>query len=233
MHSLIRWSIALGALLISAAAYADEPVEVDPKKQPEASERRAPVSPDRLDASYGRIEGDLSVSVGLGGTLAARGPRAAGDLRFRYLDTVGAFGTYEESFDGASEPARVVAVGAEVRPMFVARWLQGRELGIPRLDLTIDSFGLELGAFFAQPHGQSFGSKRGLQAGLGLEFPILARASGPWIGVHGGLRWSDDALGGAPIAGPGDRAAYLTITVAWHAFFGAHLVDLRDRRADR
>ena len=33
---------------------------------------------------------------------------------------------------------------------------------------------------------------------------------------------------GAPVTGPSDRALYLSLTVAWHQIFGAHVVDLRD-----
>ncbi|WP_394847738.1 hypothetical protein LZC95_09780 [Pendulispora brunnea] len=185
------------------------------------------------DTSYGRIEGDLSFVFGLGATFGPRAPRGAVDVRLRYLDTIGMFATYEEGFGGAAEPRRVLATGVELRPLFIARWLQGRELDSPRLDLAIDSFGLELGAFFAHPVGDTFGSRRGLQAGLGLELPILAQANGPWIGLHGGVRWSDDALGGAPLRGPSDRAAYFTVTLAWHAIFGAHVVDMQDRRPER
>ncbi len=184
------------------------------------------------DTSYGRIEGDMSMAIGFGAAFGPRGPRGAADLRFRYLDTVGAYADYEEGFGGPSEPQRVFSFGAEVRPLFLARWLQGLEFEVPRLDLAVDSFGLELGGWFAKPQGDNFGSRRGLQAGAGLEFPILSRASGPWIGVHGGVRWSDGVLGGSPVVGPSDRAAYLTVTLSWHAFFGAHVVDFRDRRPE-
>ncbi|HWL89187.1 MAG TPA: hypothetical protein VNO21_25465 [Polyangiaceae bacterium] len=194
--------------------------------------RAADTRPHGADTSYGRIEGDLSAALGLGATFGPRAPRGSAELRLRYLDTVGAFFTYEDGFGGSAEPERVVTMGAEIRPLFIARWLQGLEFGTPRLDLALDSFGLELGAFFAQPHGDTFGARRGLQAGIGLEVPILAHASGPWIGLHGGVRWSDDALGGAPISGPSDRSAYLSVTFAWHAFFGAHVVDMRDRRGE-
>jgi len=99
------------------------------------------------------------------------------------------------------------------------------------VDLALDSFGLELGAIFAQPIGGSFAERPGMQAGLGLELPVFARASGLWIGLHGGVRWSDAALGEGTVRGPVDRAGYLSITLAWHQFFGAHAVDFGDARA--
>jgi hypothetical protein len=183
------------------------------------------------DPSYGRIDGDMSVVVGLGATIAPRGPRAAADLRFRYLDTAGVFTTYEDAsiFGSDSDPKRVLAFGIELRPLFLYRWLKNKELGSPRLDLALDSLGFEIGPYFSQPVGAAFGAKPGLQVGLGLELPVLKQASGPWIGLHAGMRWSDAALGGEVLEGPVDRAAFFSITVAWHQFFGAHAVDVGDK----
>jgi hypothetical protein len=190
-----------------------------------------PASPAQSDASHGRIDGDMSVVVGLGATVAPRGARAATDLRFRYLDTAGVFATYEDApiFGSPSDPKRVIAFGIELRPLFLARWLTNHETGSPRVDLALDSIGLELGPYFSQPVGASFGAKPGLQVGLGVELPVLPHATGPWIGLHGGIRWSDAALSGEVLDGPADRAAFLSITVAWHQFFGAHVVDVGDK----
>ncbi len=183
------------------------------------------------DTSDGRIDGDVSASIGVGATFGSRGPRAAADLRLRYLWTAGAFVTYEDGplFGSSSEPRRAFATGLELRPLFLVRWLQGLETGNAYVDMTIDSFGLELGAVFAQPEGTSFGSKPGLQAGIGVQIPVLPHATGPVIGLHGGARWSDSALGGRTIEGPSDRALYLLVSVAWQQVFGAHIVDLGDR----
>jgi hypothetical protein len=186
---------------------------------------------DTVDPSYGRIEGDLSLVVGAGATIASSGPRAEGELRLRYLESAGLFAAYEDGplVGSGAEPQRVLATGLEVRPLFLFRWLQGHETRRAWLDLTLDSFGLEMAATWSQPVGSSFASERGLQAGLGLEIPILPQATGPWIGLHGGLRWSDAALGSGAIAGPDDRVAFLAITLAWHQLVSAHLVDLGDR----
>ena len=182
------------------------------------------------DSTYGRIDGDASVVVGAGVALGPRDPRAALDARLRYLDTVGVFVTYEDGrlFGSGADPSRVLAGGLELRPLFLGRWLKGMELGHPRADLLLDSFGIELGGFLAQPAGGSFGQRPGLQVGLGLELPVSGSASGLWIGLHGGLRWSDAALSGDELRGPSDRAAFLAITASWHQFFGAHVVDVRD-----
>jgi hypothetical protein len=183
------------------------------------------------DTTYGRIDGDFSASVGLGATLGPRAPRAAADVRLRYMWTAGIFATYEDGplFGGSSDPRRVFATGIEIRPLFLARWLQGLESGHPRLDLSIDSLALELGAAFVEPPGRPFGSRPGLQAGLGLQLPVLPRASGPVIGLHGGARWSDATLAGNDALGPSDRSLFLLVTVAWQQVFGAHVVDMGDR----
>lgn len=193
---------------------------------------RSAAANDPLDTSYGRVDGDMSVVMGAGVTLAPRLPRPSLDLRLRYLDTLGLFTTYEEGFGADTAPDRVLAGGIELRPLFLGRWLQGYEWGSPRPDLLLDSVGLELGAFFAQPRDHGFGSKKGIEAGLGLEIPLMERAKGVWIGLHGGARWSDDLFEGQAIASPADRSLYLAITFSWHVYVGAHAVDIGDVRIE-
>lgn len=184
------------------------------------------------DDSYGRFDGDLAVAGATTMTVGPRGLRAGADLRLRYLSTAGVFASYEDGplVGSNAEPRRILATGLELRPLFLARWATGRELGVPRVDLLIDSFALEVGAVFAQPDGAPFGARPGLQAGLGLEVPFFANASGPFLGLHGGARWSDAALSGGPFAGPSDRALYLTIAIGWQQLFAGHVVDLGDRQ---
>src|SRR5580700_3231312 len=103
------------------------------------------------DGTYGRIAGDVTLVGALGGVVAARGPRAEAELRLRYLESVGAFVSYEDGtvLGSSAEPERVLTAGVEARPLFLFRWLRGREGGSAWLDLAIDSLGLELGAVFA------------------------------------------------------------------------------------
>jgi hypothetical protein len=186
---------------------------------------------DGPDTAYGRIDGDLSASAAIGATFGPRGARAAADLRLQYLWTAGIFATYEDGspFGSESEPRRAFAMGLELRPLFFAKWLQGKEFGNPYLDLTIDSIGLELGAVFLQPEGRSFASEPGLSAGIGIQVPIFPRATGPMIGFHGGARWSSGALAGRDVEGPSDRSLFLLVTVGWQQVFGGNVVDLGDR----
>ncbi len=185
---------------------------------------------DRPEPSYGRIEGDLTLVAGAGGVVAPRAPRAEGELRVRYLETAGVFATYEDgAFSGwPAEPRRVLAAGVEVRPLFLFRWLRGHEVRHAAFDLVVDSIGLEVGAAFAQAAGEGFASRAGVQVGLGLEVPLSGNASGPWIGLHGGLRWMDAALASASTADADDREAFLAISLAWHQVVVAHVVDVGD-----
>ncbi|HEY3818448.1 MAG TPA: hypothetical protein VGL81_14840 [Polyangiaceae bacterium] len=184
----------------------------------------------RPEPTYGRLQGDVTLVAGLGGVVAARGGRAEGELRVRYLESAGLFVTYEDGalVASAAEPTRVLAAGLELRPLFLARWLTGRELQRARFDLVVDSLGLELGAMFEQPAGTSFASRAGMQAGLGLEVPLLKEASGPWLGFHAGVRWSDAALASGVVATADDRSGFVAITLAWHQVMLTHVVDTGD-----
>jgi len=182
------------------------------------------------EASYGRIDGDVTLVAGAGGVVAAHGPRASAEIRARYLETVGLFASYEDGplVGSLSAPRRVAAAGFELRPLFLYRWLRGYETQRVRWDLVIDSFGFELGVTLQQSAGEAFTSRPGVEAGVGVEFPILAVASGPWLGLHGGVRWSDNALGSGIVDSPEDREAYLSITLAWHLIVSMHIVDVGD-----
>jgi len=183
------------------------------------------------DTTYGRIDGDLSLSIGAGTSIGPRGLTGVADLRLRFLETAGVFGSYEEGFGGPAEPTRLLVGGLELRPLFLGRWLQGLELQRSFGDLLVDSFGLEIGAFASQPQGGSFADRVGIQLGLGLELPLMARATGLWIGLHGGVRYSDWGLGRGEDTAL-DRALYLQITLAWHQTIATHLVDAFDRGSD-
>lgn len=167
------------------------------------------------DTTYGRVEGALELSPGVGATLASYGARPTLELRGRYLSMAGVFVTYEEGFGTRVDPRRLVATGVEVRPLFFARWLKDKEIGNAFVDLAIDSFALELGAFFAEPPGRGFGSRMGLQASLGLELPLFGKAEGLFLTAHGGARLSDRLAAEEPST-RAERAAFVTFGLAWH-----------------
>jgi hypothetical protein len=120
-------------------------------------------------------------------------------------------------------------MGLELRPLFLFRWLRGQETQRAWFDLALDSIGLELGAFAQQPAGAEFASQVGLDVGLGVELPILERATGPWIGIRSAVRWSEASLGSGVVHDADDRQALVVVTLAWHQIFSAHVVDVGDR----
>jgi hypothetical protein len=186
-----------------------------------------------IDPAYGRVDGDIGVVLGVGGAVAPRGPRAEAEVRLRYLETAGLFATYEAGVLGsASEPQRVFTGGLELRPLFLFRWLKGHETGHARFDLAVDSLGLELGAVVHEPQGTGLAWQGGFEVGLGVELPILERATGPWIGIRGLLRWSEAALASGIVSNADDRQAVLVVTLAWHQIVTWHVADLGDRGPD-
>lgn len=186
---------------------------------------------DDVDTTHGRLAGDVALAPGVGVVLGPRAPRLTLDMRVRYIEAVGLFVTYEDALgQERAEPARVLATGAELRPLFLGRWLKGLEGRSAWTNLAIDSLGFELGVAFAKARGAPFGDRPALQVGLGLEVPLLGEAAGPWAGAHGGMRFGEAAMNGASIEGPLDRAAFFAVTLAWHAYVDAHLVDPDDRR---
>ena len=182
------------------------------------------------DAVEGRVSGDVCLVAGAGASVASRGARAEGELRLRYLETAGMFAAYEDAVASrsSSEPHRVLSGGFEFRPLFLYRWLRGFETRHGYADLTIDSLGLELGAFLSAPSGAPTVFSPGFQLGLGIEVPLVPTATGLWLGVHGGIRWGDRALAVGSTRDPDDRSAYLTLTAAWHQVLRTHIVDVTD-----
>ena len=211
MRSACRAGAVGGALVLSVASGA-----------------RGDPSP---DPSLGRVEGDVGVVAGLGGAFGPNSPRALAEVRMRYLESAGLFVTYEDGSILGESPqgARALATGLELRPLFLYRWLDGHETRRARLDLVLDSLGLELGAWFPQASDASFVAHPGLEVGIGAEVPVGTSATGLWFGVHGGVRWGDRSLGAGVADTQSDRSLYLAVTVAWHQIIAAHLVDVGDR----
>src|SRR5581483_2354266 len=80
-----------------------------------ATGSRSALAADSTDTSYGRVQGDLTVVVGAGATVADGGPRGEAELRLRYLETAGLFASYEDGplLGSHAEPRRVFASGLE------------------------------------------------------------------------------------------------------------------------
>lgn len=183
------------------------------------------------DGAYGRLDGDLSFVGGVGGAVVAHGgrPMLTGDLRLRYLESAGASFSYEEA-DALGRPAagelrRSLLAGVELRPLFPVRFLKAKQTGRAFFDLMLDSFALDVGSFWAVREGHST-ARPGLYAGLALEAPLAARASGPWLRLSAQVRWADTRLEGDH--DPTGRMVVLGLGFAWHQSFGAGLVQRGD-----
>jgi hypothetical protein len=190
----------------------------------------------RGDGVYGRLDGDLDLSLGIAGgvLLSQKRPVTALDARVRYFQNAGIVLQYEETdvlakATSAGDYKRGFLAAVELRPLFPVRFLKGMESGHAFPDLVLDSLGLEIGAWWSAVEGAST-RRPGLHVGLGVEVPLASRASGPWLRLGGALRWSAPRLGGQDDRGT--RVAIFTLGLAWHGLVGSHVVDAGDRRVE-
>jgi hypothetical protein len=185
---------------------------------------------DDTDGMYGRVDGDIELRAHAGVAFASGGPGLAASLAAVYLSSAGVYVHYTDAL-GASGPqvARSFAGGVHFAPLFVIRGFSDREHGPAFVDLLIDSFAFELGAVWSAPRAMSWSDTPGLEAALGLGAPLIAKASGPWLGLRAALRWRPQDF--VPPGPPGivDRGAVLSLTLGWHQVLRTHLVDPRDR----
>jgi hypothetical protein len=162
---------------------------------------------EQADGVYGRFDGDLDVAVALGGELERDAARAAARATVHYFCTAGVYASYRDALDRDDPDARLVSFGVDLRPLFVPRWSQGWEQGPALLDLVLDSASLSLGAYWGSSAGEAH-SSRGLELGLGMGAPVFRRASGPWLGARGLVRWPEPMLGGHEVSA--------MATLQWH-----------------
>jgi len=184
---------------------------------------------DETDGAYGRLDGDLLLQGSAGVALALGGPHIAVDVRALYLSTAGIYARYTDAC-GQRNAAfeRDVATGVEVRPLFLGRWAQDKEKGPPRFDLLLDSLSFQFGAAWQQKQGLAFVALPAFEIGIGFEFPLLARASGPHIGMEGVARV--DALNTSVHHDILDQGSMFLFTVSWHQMVKVGLSDFKDRR---
>ena len=185
---------------------------------------------------YGRIDGDLTLVGGAGAVRRparpARRGRAAPPLprdRRPLRDVRG------RAALRLARPSRGASSrrGSSSGRSFSFRWLDGHETSGARLDLVVDSIGLELGAAFQQPTAAPSRRGRAPRWGSRSSSPSSPSATGPWLGVprrralERRARWRE-----APTGSPDDRSLYLSITAAWHQVVLSHAVDVGDGPAD-
>jgi hypothetical protein len=184
---------------------------------------------EEVDGSYGRVEGDLLFDGSVGAALGSSGFGLETHVSLLYLSSVGLYGRYIEMLGKDDAPFdRLFGVGVELRPLFLGRYALDLERGPAHLDLFLDSFAFVLGATFRDENPGSFEGLPGLEAGLSIEFPLLGRASGPYVGFLGLLEYGHDDLVGRRDRDVLERGSTLVFTFSWHQIFDAGLVDLRD-----
>jgi hypothetical protein len=148
------------------------------------------------DGVYGRFSGNTDLSLKLGGLISDS--RLAGSVgaSAHYYSLIGVTGDYSESLVADAAHTRSFSLGAELRPLFLPRWVLGLERGPAWLDLTLDSTSVGFGAYFADA-GTEQEDARGVWLSFGVGAPVLGQAAGPWLELRLVRRFPDhDALGG-------------------------------------
>jgi len=192
-----------------------------------------PARADETDGAYGRLDGDLLFVGAIGTGIEAGGPQLETSVSLAYLATAGPYLRYSDALgQEEARSARSLALGVELRPLFLGRWALNLERGPAYLDLFLDSLTLRVGAVWADDAPRGWAVRPGLELGVGLEFPLLPSGSGPYLGVEGVARFHDADLSGNVDRDLLDRGSLLVFTVSWHQIFDAGFVDARDRRVD-
>ncbi len=149
----------------------------------------SPVSADRSDGIYGRLDADSFLSASLVGGASWNSSNAiavgvgSAEVRIRYLDSVGALIAPIASSDGR-DPALDLGLGFEVRPAFLPRFFLNRQSGRAYWDLFVDSIGIEMGAVFGPFGHRTTRSGAAFFVGAGFDLPIyVARDSRVFIRV--------------------------------------------------
>ncbi len=119
-------------------------------------------------------------------------------------------------------------VGIEIRPLFLGRYALDMQKGPAHLDLFLDSFAFVLGATFADPIVGDIEPWPGLEFGLSIEVPLAPSGSGPYVGLLGLIRATDDDLTRTRDADLIAQGSQLVFTLSWHQIFDGDVVDFRD-----
>lgn len=127
---------------------------------------------DDVRAVHGRLDHDLVLTAALGGGVALNDrvhPDPTGsaslELRARLVDMAGLLLAQEWRPEGDSR----LIVAADIRPLFLARWILGGSLHREFLDLMLDSIGLDLGVAIG-PYDDDAGVA--VAIGFGIDVPL-------------------------------------------------------------
>jgi hypothetical protein len=139
------------------------------------------------DGVYGRFDGDLTLTFGLGAELGG-GTRGAALGRLLYYHSAGLVFGYSDRLGQDDELERVGFLGAELRPLFLPRWALDLEFDSALLDLTLDSLSLGICAFVSEPGTAKRSIQSGFELSAGLGVPLFAKAEGLWLEARGAFR---------------------------------------------
>ena len=177
------------------------------------------------DGVYGRLDGDLELRAEAGAGFASGGPSLAAGVSALYLGTAGLYVHYTDALGSrGADVTRSIAAGLHLEPLFLARYASDLEHGPARLDLLVDSFGVELGSFWSAPRGYGLTAEPGLELAATLAIPLLERANGPFLALRGALRLRQDDAAAAL-----DRAGLFSLTLSFRTMVPVHIVDGGDR----
>ena len=191
----------------------------------------APASAWGADGLYGRFDGDLELRAEAGAAFAEGGPSLAASVAALYLSTVGVYAHYTDAL-GSGGPL-VARIHRDGRPRRAAlpRPLRNRRRARPGAPGPAPRLARVRSRHLLGPAARGpWASRPGLELAVGLAFPILGRATGPYLGLRAALRWRDADLTGGPGGGNSvlDRGALLSLTLGWHQVVLTHLVDAGD-----
>lgn len=169
-------------------ALAGEPVHAEPHPFGRRTTAKVDsVDPDadrhRGDGAYGRFDGDLDLSLGVGPALALSNGEMGVEVRglARWYYSVGLYVNYGETLAPEPDIERRLGFGVEITPLFLLRWRTAHETGPAVFDLALDSLGLGLGASFATEHGHDFGNRAAFEGSFGFGMPLAGTGPGPWL----------------------------------------------------
>lgn len=207
-----------GAGLAPLDARAAEPVWTpgEPSTSPIRGEVGNNDEPHGGDGVYGRFDGDLALTLGLGVELDGN-TRGALLGRALYYHSAGLVLGYSDAF-GADDAqiTRLGFAGVEIRPLFLPRWALDLEFNTPTLDLALDSLALGASVYRAYRSEAAGGARSGIELSLGFGVPLFGRAQGLWLEARGFLRPGLDSATEGVLFGLSYYGAVLTPLVTTH-----------------